>query len=433
MRMYDIIKKKRDGEELSTEEINFFIEGYTKGEIPDYQASAFCMAIFYKGMNPRETTDLTLAMAKSGDMLDLSVLGDKTVDKHSTGGVGDKVTLIVAPIAATLGCTVAKMSGRGLGHTGGTVDKLESIPGFKVEIPSDEFFSIVKQTGIAVIGQSGNLTPADKKLYALRDVTATVESLPLIASSIISKKLSAGSQHIVLDVTCGSGAFMKTPEAARELAKAMVEIGNMAGRHMTAVITNMDTPLGINIGNILEVKEAIDVLRGNGPEDLVTVCKTIASLMYASCFGVSAEDAMPKVEEAISSGSAFKKLKEMVAAQGGDVRFIDDPSLFESSKYVYEVKAEHTGYISHMNAETIGIASVVLGAGREKKEDSIDYKAGISLLKKTGSYVNVGDTIAILYTDLEDKIIDAEKMILGTIEMSETKPADEKLIYEIIK
>lgn len=433
MRMYDIIKKKRDGEELSTEEINFFIEGYTKGEIPDYQASAFCMAIFYKGMNPRETTDLTLAMAKSGDMLDLSVLGDKTVDKHSTGGVGDKVTLIVAPIAATLGCTVAKMSGRGLGHTGGTVDKLESIPGFKVEIPSDEFFSIVKQTGIAVIGQSGNLTPADKKLYALRDVTATVESLPLIASSIISKKLSAGSQHIVLDVTCGSGAFMKTPEAARELAKAMVEIGNMAGRHMTAVITNMDTPLGINIGNILEVKEAINVLRGNGPEDLVTVCKTIASLMYASCFGVSAEDAMPKVEEAISSGSAFKKLKEMVAAQGGDVRFIDDPSLFESSKYVYEVKAEHTGYISHMNAETIGIASVVLGAGREKKEDSIDYKAGISLLKKTGSYVNVGDTIAILYTDLEDKIIDAEKMILGTIEMSETKPADEKLIYEIIK
>ena len=433
MRMYDIIKKKRDGEELSTEEINFFIEGYTKGEIPDYQASAFCMAIFYKGMNPRETTDLTLAMAKSGDMLDLSVLGDKTVDKHSTGGVGDKVTLIVAPIAATLGCTVAKMSGRGLGHTGGTVDKLESIPGFKVEIPSDEFFSIVKQTGIAVIGQSGNLTPADKKLYALRDVTATVESLPLIASSIISKKLSAGSQHIVLDVTCGSGAFMKTPEAARELAKAMVEIGNMAGRHMTAVITNMDTPLGINIGNILEVKEAINVLRGNGPEDLVTVCKTIASLMYASCFGVSAEDAMPKVEEAISSGAAFKKFKEMVAAQGGDVRFIDDPSLFESSKYVYEVKAEHTGYISHMNAETIGIASVVLGAGREKKEDSIDYKAGISLLKKTGSYVNVGDTIAILYTDLEDKIIDAEKMILGTIEMSETKPADEKLIYEIIK
>ena len=433
MRMYDIIKKKRDGEELSTEEINFFIEGYTKGEIPDYQASAFCMAIFYKGMNPRETTDLTLAMAKSGDMLDLSVLGDKTVDKHSTGGVGDKVTLIVAPIAATLGCTVAKMSGRGLGHTGGTVDKLESIPGFKVEIPSDEFFSIVKQTGIAVIGQSGNLTPADKKLYALRDVTATVESLPLIASSIISKKLSAGSQHIVLDVTCGSGAFMKTPEAARELAKAMVEIGNMAGRHMTAVITNMDTPLGINIGNILEVKEAINVLRGNGPEDLVTVCKTIASLMYASCFGVSAEDAMPKVEEAISSGSAFKKLKEMVAAQGGDVRFIDDPSLFESSKYVYEVKAEHTGYISHMNAETIGIASVVLGAGREKKEDSIDYKAGISLLKKTGSYVNVGDTIAILYTDLEDKIIDAKKMILGTIEMSDNKPADEKLIYEIIK
>ncbi|MDO5448918.1 MAG: thymidine phosphorylase, partial [Clostridia bacterium] len=339
MRMYDIIKKKRDGEELTTEEINFFIEGYTNGDIPDYQASALCMAIFFKGMNPRETTDLTLAMAKSGDMLDLSVLGDKTVDKHSTGGVGDKVTLIVAPIAAALGCTVAKMSGRGLGHTGGTVDKLESIPGFKVEIPSEEFFDIVKQTGIAVIGQSGNLTPADKKLYALRDVTATVESLPLIASSIISKKLSAGSQHIVLDVTCGSGAFMKTPEAARELAKAMVEIGNMAGRHMTAVITNMDTPLGINIGNILEVKEAIDVLNGNGPEDLKTVCKTIASLMYASCFGVDTESAMPLVEDAIASGAALTKLKEMVKAQGGDVRFIDDPSLFETSKFTYEVKA----------------------------------------------------------------------------------------------
>ncbi len=433
MRMYDIIKKKRDGEELTTEEINFFIEGYTNGDIPDYQASALCMAIFYKGMNPRETTDLTLAMAKSGDMLDLSVLGDKTVDKHSTGGVGDKVTLVVAPIAAALGCTVAKMSGRGLGHTGGTVDKLESIPGFRVEIPSEEFFDIVKQTGIAVIGQSGNLTPADKKLYALRDVTATVESLPLIASSIISKKLSAGSSHIVLDVTCGSGAFMKTPEAARELAKAMVEIGNMAGRHMTAVITNMDTPLGINIGNILEVKEAIDVLRGNGPEDLVTVCKTIASLMYASCFGVDAADAMPLVEDAIASGAALTKLKEMVKAQGGDVRFIDDTTLFETSKFTYEVKASKSGYISGMNAETIGIASVVLGAGREKKEDSIDYKAGISLLRKTGDQIETGDTIAILYTDLEDKIADAEKLILGTIEISDAPPPEEKLIYEIIK
>lgn len=433
MRMYDIIKKKRDGEELTTEEINFFIEGYTNGDIPDYQASALCMAIFYKGMNPRETTDLTLAMAKSGDMLDLSVLGDKTVDKHSTGGVGDKVTLVVAPIAAALGCTVAKMSGRGLGHTGGTVDKLESIPGFRVEIPSEDFFDIVKQTGIAVIGQSGNLTPADKKLYALRDVTATVESLPLIASSIISKKLSAGSSHIVLDVTCGSGAFMKTPEAARELATAMVEIGNMAGRHMTAVITNMDTPLGINIGNILEVREAIDVLNGRGPEDLKTVCKTIASLMYASCFGVDAADAMPLVEDAIASGTALTKLKEMVKAQGGDVRFIDDPTLFETSKFTYEVKASKSGYISGMNAETIGIASVVLGAGREKKEDSIDYKAGISLLRKTGDQIETGDTIAILYTDLEDKIADAEKLILGTIEISDAPPPEEKLIYEIIK
>ncbi|MCQ2460753.1 MAG: pyrimidine-nucleoside phosphorylase [Clostridia bacterium] len=433
MRMYDIIKKKRDGGELSTEEIEFFVEGYTKGEIPDYQASAMTMAVFFQGMTPRETTDLTLAMARSGDMLDLSVLGDKTVDKHSTGGVGDKVTLVVAPIAAALGCTVAKMSGRGLGHTGGTVDKLESIPGFKVELGADEFFSQVKDIGISVIGQSSNLTPADKKLYALRDVTASVESLPLIASSIISKKLAGGSQHIVLDVTCGSGAFMKTPEAAEELAKAMVEIGNMAGRHMTAVITNMDTPLGINIGNILEVKEAIEVLLGGGPSDLRYVCTEIASYMYASCFDCSADEARPKVLEAISSGAAFQKLRAMVGAQGGDVRYIDDPSLFESSKYSYEIKCPEDGYITSMNAETIGIASVVLGAGRATLEDSIDYKAGISLIKKTGDRVNAGDTIAILYTDDESKIPEARDMILGCMKLSLTEPEEETLIYKVIK
>lgn len=433
MRMYDIIKKKRDGGELTKEEIEFFVDGYTKGEIPDYQASAFTMAVYFKGMNSRETTDLTLAMAKSGDMLDLSPLGDKTVDKHSTGGVGDKVTLIVAPIAAALGCTVAKMSGRGLGHTGGTVDKLESIPGFKVELSTEEFFAQVKDCGISVIGQSGNLTPADKKLYALRDVTATVESLPLIASSIISKKLAAGSQHIVLDVTCGSGAFMKTPEAAQELARAMVDIGNMAGRNMTAVITNMDTPLGHNIGNILEVKEAVEVLNGRGPEDLKYVCTEIASLMYASCFNTTADLARPLVVDAIESGKALEKLKAMVKAQGGDVKYIEDTSLFETSKFVHEVKAPVSGYVKSMNAETVGIASVVLGAGREKKEDSIDFKAGITLVKKTCDKVEKGDTICILYTDLEEKIADAEKMILDAYTFGDEKPEDEKLIYEIIK
>lgn len=432
MRMYDIIKKKRDGGELSAEEINFFVDGYTGGSIPDYQASAFCMAVFFSGMNARETTDLTLAMAKSGDMLDLSVLGDKTVDKHSTGGVGDKVTLIVAPVAAALGCTVAKMSGRGLGHTGGTVDKLESIPGFKTELNSEEFFAQVQRIGISVIGQSGNMTPADKKLYALRDVTATVESIPLIASSIISKKLAGGSQHIVLDVTCGSGAFMKTPEAAEELARAMVEIGNLAGRKMTAVITNMDTPLGINIGNTLEVAEAVEVLKGKGPEDLRTVCVEIASLMYASCFDCTADEARPKVLDAIDSGAAFEKLKEMVKAQGGDTAVLDNPDLFEKAKFAYEVKSPAAGFIAHMNAEAIGIASVVLGAGRETKDAPIDFKAGISLLKKTGDRVEAGDTIAVLYTDLEDKLPQAEKMILDALEFSDTALEPEKLIYGII-
>lgn len=432
MRMYDIIKKKRDGFELTTEEIKFFVEGYTNGSIPDYQASAFTMAVFFSGMNSRETTDLTLAMAESGDMLDLSVLGDKTVDKHSTGGVGDKVTLVVAPVAAALGCTVAKMSGRGLGHTGGTVDKLESIPGFRVELSTDEFFSQVKEIGISVIGQSSNLTPADKKLYALRDVTATVETLPLIASSIISKKLAGGSKHIVLDVTCGSGAFMKTPEAAEELAKAMVEIGNLAGRKMTAVITNMDTPLGINIGNILEVKEAIEVLKGGGPADLRYVCIEIASYMYASCFDVSIDDSREKVLNAIASGAAFEKLKAMVVAQGGDVAYIENPSLFEESKYRHEIICKEDGYIYSMNAEAVGIASVVLGAGRSKKEDPIDYKAGISLLKKTGDKVSCGDILAVLYTDDESKIKEAEEMILGAMQFSISKPEPEALIYKII-
>ncbi len=432
MRMYDIIKKKRDGEELTTEEIDFFIKGYTDGSIPDYQASALTMAVFFRGMNPRETTDLTLAMARSGDMMDLSPIKGETVDKHSTGGVGDKTTLIVAPVAAALGCKVAKMSGRGLGHTGGTVDKLESIPGFKVELPPEKFFKQVDEIGLAVIGQSGNMTPADKKLYALRDVTACIESTPLIASSIISKKLAGGSKHIVLDVKCGSGAFMKTPEDARELAKAMVDIGNRAGRRTTAVITNMDIPLGNYVGNTLEVTEAVSVLKGEGCSDLKELCTVLASVMYASCEGIEFEKAREAVTRVISDGSALKKLREMVVYQGGDPSVIDDPDNFEKSKFVYEVKSPVDGFITKTDTEKIGLASVVLGAGREKKGDPIDYKAGIVLSKKTGASVRMGDVIATLHTDLKDKIPEAEKMILSALTFGDKEPPREKLIYEIV-
>ncbi|MDD6808160.1 MAG: pyrimidine-nucleoside phosphorylase [Oscillospiraceae bacterium] len=433
MRMYDIIQKKRNGNELTKEEINFFIEGYTKGEIPDYQASALCMAIYFNGMTSDETVALTLAMAHSGDMMDLSSIPGETVDKHSTGGVGDKTTLIVAPIAAALGCKVAKMSGRGLGHTGGTVDKLESIPGFKVELPPDFFFAQVNAIGLSVIGQSGNLTPADKKLYALRDVTATVESIPLIASSIISKKLAGGSKNIVLDVKCGSGAFMKTPEAARELAKVMVDIGNKAGRKTTAVITNMDIPLGKYIGNSLEVIEAIEVLNGGGCKDLRELCIVLAATMYSSCFGASYEDSRAKVIEVIENGEALNKLAEMVKAQGGDKGLIFHPENFEKSRYSYEIKAKTSGYIEKMDTEKIGISSSLLGAGREKKEDSIDYKAGIILGKKTGDYVTEGETLATLFTDKEERIEKSEKTFLEALTFSDIKPKEEILVYEIIK
>ncbi len=433
MRMYDLIKKKRDGEELSSQEIDFFIKGYTGGIIPDYQASAMTMAVYFKGMTPKETTELTLAMAKSGDMMDLSCIDGETVDKHSTGGVGDKTTLIVAPIAAALGCKVAKMSGRGLGHTGGTIDKLESIPGFEVELTPERFFSQVKDIGISVIGQSGNMTPADKKLYALRDVTACVESIPLIASSVMSKKLAGGSKNIVLDVKCGSGAFMKTPEDAKALAKAMVDIGNMAGRKTTAVITNMDIPLGNYIGNSLEVTEAVQILSGKGCGDLRELCITLASVMYSSCYNEDMNVSRKKVCDAISDGSALAKLREMVVAQGGDPSVIDNPDNFEQSKFLYEVKSDCPGYITEMDAEKIGIASVILGAGREKKGDPIDYKAGIVLSKKTGDYLSKGDVIAVLHTDSEDKLPDAEKLFLSALTFGDKAPEKQQLIYEIIR
>ncbi len=432
MRMYDIIKKKRDGGELSTQEIDFFIKGYVEGTIPDYQASALCMAIFYKGMTPKESADLTLAMANSGDKVDLSCFGDLTVDKHSTGGVGDKTTLIVAPIVASLGCVIAKMSGRGLGHTGGTIDKLESIDGFNSALSPEEFFEAVKKTGVAVVGQTGNLTPADKKLYALRDVTATVDSLPLIASSIMSKKLAAGAHTIVLDVKCGSGAFMKTPEDAKALAKEMVRIGKACDRLMSAVITDMDTPLGNNIGNALEVMEAIDVLKGNGPEDLKTVCIALATQIVSLSKNLSKKEASDMVSEALESGKAFNKFKEWISAQGGNTKLIENPSLFPETEIKYEIKTDKSGFISAMDAEKIGISSVISGAGRETKADTIDMSAGIVIFKKTGDFVNIGDTLAVIYTNNASCLNSAEKTYKEAITFSDMKPEKKNLVIDII-
>ena len=432
MRMYDIIKKKRDGGELSSAEIEFFIKGYVDGSIPDYQASALCMAIFYSGMTERETADLTLYMASSGDTVDLSAFGNTTADKHSTGGVGDKTTLIVAPIAASLGCIMAKMSGRGLGHTGGTIDKLESIEGFNTELTSKDFFRTVEKTGLAVVGQTGNLTPADKKLYALRDVTATVDSLPLIASSIMSKKLAAGAHTIVLDVKYGSGAFMKTPTDAEALATEMVKIGKNCGRNTSAVITNMDIPLGNNIGNALEVKEAIDVLKGNGPDDLKAVCLALASQIVSLSKGIDKTEAQALTTEALESGKAFLKFKEWIGAQGGNTKWVENTDLFPTATYEYEVKTTKDGFISHMDAEKIGICAVILGAGREIKADTIDMSAGIVLNKKTGDKVAVDEAIATLYTCNKAVLENAEKKFLEAISISDEKPENKPLIYKII-
>ena len=432
MRMYDIIKKKRDGGQLSTAEIRFFIKGYVDGSIPDYQASALCMAIFYSGMTEKETAALTLAMANSGDTVDLSRFGNKTADKHSTGGVGDKTTLIVAPIAASLGCIMAKMSGRGLGHTGGTIDKLESIEGFNTALTPEEFFSTVEKTGLAVVGQTGNLTPADKKLYALRDVTATVDSIPLIASSIMSKKLAAGAHTIVLDVKCGSGAFMKTPEEAKALALEMVKIGNNCGRNTSAVITNMDRPLGKNIGNALEIKEAIEVLKGNGPEDLREVCLSLATQIVSLSKGVDKNSARKLCEDALSSGKAFGKFKEWISAQGGNSQWVENPDLFPVAKFSKDILSQKDGYISGTDAESIGIASVMLGAGREKKDDTIDMSAGIIMHKKTGDFVKKGDSIATLYTCNEGSFPSAEKTLLQGIELSPDCPPAQPLVFDII-
>ncbi len=432
MRMYDIILKKRNGEELTDDEIAFFIDGYTKGEIPDYQASALMMAIFYKGMTDRETVCLTDRMAHSGDTVDLSRFGEMSVDKHSTGGVGDKTSLIVAPIVASLGGKVTKMSGRGLGHTGGTVDKLESISGYNTSLSPDAFLSQVERVGMAIIGQTGNLTPADKKLYALRDVTATVDSIPLITSSIMSKKIAAGSHNIVLDVKVGSGAFMKTPRDAEILAEKMVQIGKACGRNIAAVITDMDSPLGNNVGNALEVAETVSVLKNEKKGDLRDVSVALATEMVSLVFGLAHDEAEKKVVAAIEDGSAFEKMKEWIAAQGGDVSQIEDTSLLPRAKFGFDVLSDADGYITEMNAEEIGKASVMLGAGRASKEDKIDYAAGIVIHKKVGDEVKKGDLIATLYYN-NSSPDNAAKCYLSALKIESAQKPTPPLIHKVIR
>ncbi|MEG2124903.1 MAG: pyrimidine-nucleoside phosphorylase [Hydrogenoanaerobacterium sp.] len=429
MRMYDIIMAKRGGAALTDEQIKFVVEGFTTGDIPDYQVSALLMAIYFKGMSTHETAFLTDCMAHSGDMIDLSPIPGIKVDKHSTGGVGDKTSLVITPIVAACGVPVAKMSGRGLGHTGGTIDKLESIPGFKTSIDKERFFEIVKTVGLSIIGQTGNIAPADKKLYALRDVTATVDNLSLIASSIMSKKLAAGSNAILLDVKTGSGAFMKTLDDSIALAQAMVNIGEHMGRKTVALITDMDIPLGSAIGNSLEVTEAVDTLHGNGPADFTEVCLQLASNMLFLADKGDVASCRKLAEEAIANGSAFAKLRAMTVAQGGDPSVLDDTSLFARADVCYEVKAPRGGYITHMNTEQCGIASVALGAGRASKEASIDYSAGIILCKKVGDKLTEGDVVARLYTSKEAMAREAEKVLLAAVTISDEKPNVEKLIY----
>lgn len=433
MRMYDILQKKRYGEELTREEIGFFIKGYTEGSVPDYQAAAFCMAVCFAGMTDRETAALTDAMARSGDTVDLSRFGNLSVDKHSTGGVGDKTSLILCPIVSSLGCKVAKMSGRGLGHTGGTVDKLESIPGYRTSLSEEEFLDQVERTGLALIGQTGNLTPADKKLYALRDVTATIDSIPLITSSIMSKKLAAGSKNIVLDVKTGSGAFMKTPEDAEKLAENMVRIGRSCGRNVSALLTDMDRPLGFAVGNSLEVIEAVNVLKGLEKGDLYEVSVSLATEMVSLVKSITPESARREVENAIETGKAFAKMKEWIAAQGGDTSVLDDTDLFPKAAFAYEVRAPKGGRIRKMNAEDIGKAAAILGAGRISKEDPIDHAAGIVLAKKTGDSVKKGDVIATLFTNNEASVAQAEERFLSALEIGRGDVPEEKLILKIIR
>lgn len=433
MRMYDIIEKKKSGGSLTKEEINFFINGYVSGEIPDYQVSALLMAICFQGMTNEETANLTIAMVNSGETADLSSIPGIKVDKHSTGGVGDKTTLIVSPIVASLGVRVAKMSGRGLGYTGGTVDKLTSIPGFQTFIGKERFLQIVRDVGVSLIGHSENLVPADKKLYALRDVTATVDSIPLIASSIMSKKIAAGSDCILLDVKTGSGAFMKTSDDAVKLAKTMVAIGESAGRKTVALITDMNQPLGNAIGNSLEVAEACRTLKGEGGAELTDLCVELAGNMLFLADKGNLEECRAAARQSIANGSAFCKLKEMVAAQGGNTDVLDDPAKFPQAKCSREISSNKDGFIFSIDTEKCGIASVMLGAGRNKKEDSIDYSAGIILHKKLGNTVKAGESVATLYASSAKQCGEAEKLLKQAIQIQKQPPKPVKLIYARIQ
>ncbi len=433
MRMYDIIQKKRDGQVLSEAEIKWFVEGYTSGSVPDYQMAALCMAIYFQGMNLEETAALTFAVRDSGERLDFSEIEGLRVDKHSTGGVGDKTSLVVAPIVASLGVTVAKMSGRGLGHTGGTIDKLESIPGFQTDIPVEEFKKIVNKTGIAIVGQNAELAPADKLLYALRDVTATVDSLPLIVSSIMGKKLAADDDCIVLDVKTGSGSFMKTLEKSRELAEWMVEIGKRAGKRMRALITDMDMPIGYAVGNSLEVVEAVETLQGNGPSDLTELCVALSAHILNLAGKGTVEECENMAREAIANGSAFEKLVEMVEAQGGDSACIRNTDLMEKAKYSCSVLAPKSGYITGVDTESYGVASLLLGAGRNTKEDVIDMTAGLKLVKKTGDYVEEGETIAVLYSGKESGFKAAKDRLLSATTIGENPPRQAPLVLAVVE
>ena len=434
MRMYDIIMNKRNGLELSKEEIEYFVKGFTKGDIPDYQVSALLMAIYFNKMNKRETKDLTLAMANSGDVLSLDKIEGIKVDKHSTGGVGDKTTILLAPLVASCGIPVAKMSGRGLGHTGGTIDKLESFKGFSVNLPEEKFIENVNKHKIALVAQTGHLAPADKKIYALRDVTATVENMSLIASSIMSKKIASGADSIVLDVKVGEGAFMKTPGDARALAQEMVDIGNSVGRKTIAIISDMNQPLGYAIGNSLEVIEAINTLKGNGPKDLLELTLNLGSYMLilgkkASSF----QEGYNLLLENIKNKKALEKLKEFVKIQGGDERYIDDTNLFEKASYIIEVKAKNSGIVSKIHAEKVGLIAMELGAGRVTKESKIDLSVGIVLNKKCKDKVNKGETLAYIHANDKEKGEKALEKLINAIEIKDSFKDNTPLIYEVIK
>ena len=433
MRMYDLILKKRQGNTLTKEEIQWMIREYTDGKIPDYQMSAMMMAVCFQGLDKEETYELTMAMAQSGEMLDLSGIEGVKVDKHSTGGVGDKTSLALTPIVASLGIPVAKMSGRGLGHTGGTIDKLESIPGFSTQLTDEQFEEQVNTIGVSIMGQTKDLAPADKLLYALRDVTATVDQISLIASSIMSKKLAAGADAILLDVKTGSGAFMKEESEAVKLAQEMVDIGKSAGRKMTAVITNMDEPLGMAVGNILEVKEAIDTLKGNGPKDFTELVETLAShMLILGGIAEKFDEALSMVRGAVRDGKALDKFKQFVSAQGGDTRYIDHPELFEQAHIIEEIRSEQDGFVERINAQEIGICSLILGGGRETKDSQIDPAVGLVFSKKVADPVKKGELLATIYGNDEEKVKQAVKHFKENFHIAKDQPEKPQMIKQVL-